>query len=140
MDFLNKLYTKAIFSDAPDLNVTAYDMGEDMIGATLNEPIVNRLPTATGTVGSLAIIVGVDISISVLKTRPVFTAFTNRMLENGYIGGTVTIYDDTNTPYTIKDVSFTMNEIPNVNGTNPAVVFTVQGNLEVNRTALYGVS
>lgn len=140
MDFLNKLYTKAIFSDAPELNVTAYDMGEDMIGATLNEPIVNRLPTATGTVGSLAIIVGVDISISILKTRPVFSAFTNRMLENGYIGGTVTIYDDTNTPYTIKDVSFTMNEIPNVNGTNPAVTFLVQGNLEVNRTALYGVS
>lgn len=140
MDFLNKLYTKAIFSDAPELNVTAYDLGEDMISATVNEPVVNRIPTATGTIGSLSIVVPVDISISVLKTRPVFAAFLTRILSNGYLGGTVTIYDDVNTAYTVKDVSLTVSEVPAGNGTVAAVSFTIQGNLEVNRAALYGVS
>lgn len=140
MDFLNKLYTKAIFSEAPELNVTAYDLGEDMISAAVNEPVVNRIATATGTVGSLAIIVPVDITISILKTRPVFSAFLARILANGYLGGTVTIYDDVNTAYTIKDVSLTISEVPSGNGTVAAVSFTIQGNLEVNKAALAGVS
>lgn len=139
MDFLNKLYTKAIFSDAPEMNVVAKDLGEDMISATVNEPIVNRIPTATGTIGSLAIVVPVDISISVLKTRPVFQEYLKRIISNGYLGGTVTIYDDVNTAYTIRDVSFTINEVPTANGTVAAVTFTIQGNLEVNQTALFGI-
>lgn len=139
MDFLNKLYSKAIFSDAPALNVTAYDLGEDMISATINDPVVNRLPSATGTIGSLSIVVSIDITISVLKTRPVYQSYVDRILKNGYLGGTLTLYDDVNTPYTIKDVSMTMNEIPAVNGTNAAVNFTIQGNLEVNSAALTGI-
>lgn len=136
MDFLNKLYSKAIFSDASALNVNAFDLGEDMISADLNEPVVNRLGTATGTIGSLNIVVGVDVSISVLKTRPVFKEYCNRILKNGYIGGTLTLYDDVNTPYTLKDISLTLKSIPSINGTKPDVTFVVQGNLEVNSDAL----
>lgn len=136
MDFLNKLYTKAIFSEASELNVTAYDLGESMIGARLEASVVDRLPTATGTVGSLAIIVPVSVSISVLKTSTAFTEYSKRILSNGYIGGTMTAYSDTNTPYVIKDVSLDIQEIPNMNGTEPAVEFQIKGNLEVNSDAL----
>lgn len=136
MDFLNKLYTKAIFSEASELNVTAYDLGESMIGARLEASVVDRLPTATGTVGSLAIIVPVSVSISVLKTSTAFTEYSKRILSNGYIGGTMTAYSDTNTPYVIRDVSLDIQEIPNMNGTEPAVEFQIKGNLEVNSDAL----
>lgn len=136
MDFLNKLYTKAIFSEASELNVTAYDLGESMIGVRLEASVVDRLPTATGTVGSLAIIVPVSVSISILKTSTAFTEYSKRILSNGYIGGTMTAYSDTNTPYVIKDVSLDIQEIPNMNGTEPAVEFQIKGNLEVNSDAL----
>lgn len=136
MDFLNKLYTKAIFSEASELNVTAYDLGEGMIGARLEASVVDRLPTATGTVGSLAIVVPVTVSISILKTSTAFAEYSKRILSNGYIGGTMTAYSDTNTPYVIKDVSLDIQEIPNMNGTEPAVEFQIKGNLEVNSDAL----
>lgn len=136
MDFLSKLYTKAVFTAAPELNVNAYDLGEDMISATLEDEVVNRLPTATGTVGSLAIFVPVTINISVLKTSNVVGDYLDRILENGYIGGTLTVYSDVNSPYSITEVSLGLKDIGALNGTNPALTFEVKGNLEVNKNAL----
>ena len=136
MDFLNKLYTKAIFSADDSLNVTAYDLGEDMISAQIAEPPVNRLATAVGTVGSLNIMCPVDVTIAVLKTSPIVSNFYNRLLTNGYVGGTLTLYDDVNQSFTLEDVSVSLNEVPNANGTQPAINFLVQGNLLVNKDAL----
>lgn len=136
MQFLNKLYSKAIYSEAPELNLTAYDMGEGMLSAKIDEPIVNRLKTATGTVGSLSIIVPVQVSVDIVKTAPAFNEYAKRILSNGYIGGTLTIYDDVNTPYVIKDVSLNLSEVPSANGTNASLTYTIDGNLEVNTDAL----
>ena len=136
MQFLSKLKTKAVFTAAPELNITAYDMGEEMISATIEDEVVNRLPTATGTIGSLAIFVPVTVSISILKTSNVISDYLNRILENGYIGGTLTIYSDVNTPYSITDVSLGLKDIGQLNGTQPALTFEVKGNLEVNKVAL----
>ncbi|EGV1470925.1 hypothetical protein JF110_001650 [Campylobacter jejuni] len=136
MKFLNKLYTKCIFSDAQELNVTAYDMGEGMTSISLEDDVVNRLKTATGTVGSLSIFVSVNVSISILKTSAAIDTYMERILNNGFIGGTLTLYDDVNRAFTIEDVSLNLNEIPSMNGTEPAVPFTLQGNLLVNKDAL----
>ncbi|HEC1823346.1 TPA: hypothetical protein R1765_001970 [Campylobacter coli] len=136
MKFLNKLYNKCIFSDAPEMNATAYDMGESMTSISLQDEVVNRLKTATGTVGSLSIFVGVTINISILKTSPIIDTYMSRILNNGYIGGTLTLYDDTNRAFTIEDVSLNVSEIPAMNGTEPAVQFSLQGNLLVNKDAL----
>lgn len=136
MQFLNKLYTKAIFTDAPELNVGAYDLGEKMISIQIDEDFVNRLPTATGTVGSLAIIVPVTVNIDILKTSSAVGEWSDRVLSNAYIGGTLTVYNDVNAPYSIKDVSINIKSMGNLNGTEPAVQFEVKGNLEVNKDAL----
>lgn len=136
MKFLNKLYTKAIFSDDNSLNVVAADMGEDMIKVSLEGEIVNRLPTATGTVGSLSIFVPVSVEISILKTSPLWATYVKRCLSNGYIGGTLTIYDDVNFAQEIEDISLDVQDLTNFNGTAPAVTFIVKGNLKVNRDAL----
>ena len=136
MDFLNKLYTKAVFTNAPELNVNAYDLGEDMISVTLDDEVVNRLPTATGTVGSLSIICGATVTISLLKTSNAIGEYQDRIFSNGYIGGTLTIYTDVNSPLSMKDVSIGFNDMGNLNGTQPAVNFIVKGNVEVNKDAL----
>lgn len=136
MKFLNKLYTKAIFSDDNSLNVIAADMGEDMIKVSLDGEVVNRLPTATGTVGSLSIFVPVTVEISILKTSPLWPIYIKRCASNGYIGGTLTIYDDVNLSQEIEDVSLDVQDLSNFNGTQPAVTFIVKGNFKVNREAL----
>lgn len=136
MKFLNKLYVKGIFSEASELNVVAGDLGENMIKVSLQDDIVKRLPTATGTVGSLSIFVPIEVEVEILKTSPLWEAYMKRCMENGYIGGTFTVYDDTNLAAEMSDVSLSIRDMPNFNGSNPAVVFIVQGNLNVNRAAL----
>ena len=138
MKFLNKLFNKVIFSDAPELNASAYDMGESMCRVSFQDDVVNRLRTATGSVGSLAIFVGCEVSISIAKTSNIINEYQNRILNNGYIGGTLTIYDDTKREFVINDISLNQREIPSMNGTEPAVEYIIQGNLEVNKEALTG--
>lgn len=138
MKFLNKLYNKLIFSDAPNLNCTAFDMGRQQCTARLARKGVNRLDTATGTVGSLEIFVPVELRVEILKTSPVIDYYSERILKNGYIGGTLTMYDDVNKAYTIDDVSMSLEEIPSTGGEAPAVTFVLEGNLRVNQEALAG--
>lgn len=136
MKFLNKLCVKAVFSEAPELNVTARDMGEAMVSMSFTDDVIQRLKTATGTIGSMNIIVGVDVNISIVKTCPAIDAYMERIMSNGYIGGTLTLYDDINRQYEITDISLNVREVPSMNGTEPAVQFIVQGNLEVNKDGL----
>lgn len=139
MQFLNKLFVKAIFSEASELNVTAYDMGEAMLSMSFTDEVVTRLRTATGTVGSLAIFVSAEINISINKTSSLIDTYYNRILSNAYIGGSLTIYDDTNTAWSMKDVSITVRELPAMNGTEAATTFIAHGNLEVNKDVLLSV-
>lgn len=139
MKFLNKLYVKAIFSDAPELNVTSYDMGENMASISFEDDVVNRMKTATGSIGSLAIFVSATVTLSIVKSSPAIDAYKNRILSNGFIGGTLTLYDDINGEWTLQDVSLNQKEVGNVNGTEPAIEFQVQGNLLVNKDSLYTI-
>lgn len=138
MKFLNKLFGKAVFSEDSGLNITAHDLGEQMIKITFEDPVVNRLKTATGTVGSLSIFVPATAEIQVLKTSPIYENYLNRILDNGYIGGTLTIYDDVNVAHEMEEISLDLSELPTNGGTEPAVTFKAQGNLRVNRQALVG--
>ena len=136
MKFLNKLYVKAIFSDAPELNVTSYDMGENMVSIQYEDDVVSRMKTATGTMGSLNIFVSATATISIVKSSPAIDTYKKRILSNGYIGGTMTLYDDVNGEWIMEEVSLNQKGIGSVNGTEPAVEFEIQGNLLVNKDAL----
>lgn len=139
MKFLNKLYGKAVFSGDSGLNVVATDLGEEMIKITFDDAVVNRLKSATGTIGSLSIFVSATAEIQVLKTSPVYENYLQRIIENGYIGGTLTIYDDVNVSYEMEEISLDLSELPSNAGTTPAVTFKAQGNLRVNRRAILGL-
>ena len=136
MKFLNKLYTKAIFSADNTLNVTASDLGENMISGAFNDEVVARLRSAVGTVGSLAIFCDAEIRIDILKTSPTIENYYNRILTNGYIGGTLSLYDDVNNVFVIEEVSLDVREIPNANGTEAAITFIARGNMKVNKDAI----
>lgn len=138
MEFISRLYSKLVFSEDSTLNLIARDLGENMITGQVGKPPVERLPTATGTIGSLNIFVPVTLTVSILKTSPAFQNYWGRIMNNGYIGGTCTFYDDSNNSHTISEVSISTNNMPSSNGTEPAVEFVVEGNLEVNKQALIG--
>lgn len=138
MNFINRLWTKLIFSDAPNLNVGAYDMGEGQISINLTEDSVKRLKTATRTIGSLEIFVPIEAQVEIAKDSPIRLAWVDRYLKNGYIGGSVTFYDDTNESYTATEPSITLGELGNFNGTDPKLSFKLHANLLVNTEALSG--
>lgn len=139
MKFLNKLYGKAVFSGDSGLNVVATDLGEEMIRIQFDDAVVNRLKTATGTIGSLSIFVAATAEIAVLKTSPAYDNYLKRIINDGYIGGTLTVYDDVNVAHEIEEISIDLSELPSNAGTTPAVVFKAQGNLRVNRRSIIGL-
>lgn len=136
MPFLNKLLVKAIYSDAPELNLTAFDMGEEMINISFDENVVNRIRTATGAMGSLSIFIPVTAVVSIAKSSPAFDSYKKRILSNGYIGGTLTIYDDVNEKWILEDVSINPQNVGALNGTIANFDFQLQGNMQVNKDAL----
>lgn len=140
MDFINRLYTKIIFTEDSSLNAVAKDMGELQIQVSMSDDIVRRLRAATGTVGSLSIYVPVQVNLSILKTSPLYEVYQMRALKNGYIGGTMTVYDDVNKGWTISDPSIGSADFPASNGSDPQVTIRIDGNLLVNTEALAGIS
>lgn len=139
MKFLSKLCTKIVFSDDSNLNILAADMGEGQVNIQVEGEVVNRPVTATGTVGSLAIFSPVNISVEILKTSPAYENYIKRCRENGYVGGTVTVYDDVNMAHTFYEPSINTQEFPAMNGTTPAHTFIINANWEVNSQALAGI-
>lgn len=134
---INKLWTKIVFSDASELDLGARDMGEEMVSLTLEES-VNRLKTATGTTASLEIFVPITATVSVAKQSPSIVAWYERYIKNGFIGGTVVLYDDSNNSYTARNPSISITEVGQVNGTQADIKFSIKADLEVNVQALAG--
>ncbi len=138
MEFISRLFCKLIFSEDSTLNLIPRDLGESMITGQVGKAPVERIPTATGTIGSLNISIPVTLTVSVLKTSPAFQNYWGRILNNGYVGGTCTFYDDANNSHTISEVSVSTDNMPNGNGTEASVEFKVEGNMLVNKQALIG--
>lgn len=115
-------------------------MGTDQCTATFSRRGVDRLEAATGTVVSLQIFVKVELSLSIRKTSPQIGFYRDAILGNGYIGGTVTLYDDANNAYTAYNPSVALDELGALNGSEPAITFIVEADLPVNETALAAFS
>ena len=136
--FINRLYNKLSFSDNSNLDVSAYDMGTDQCTASFSTRGVSRLEAATGTVVSLQIFVKVELSVSIRKTSPKIGYYRDAILGNGYVGGTVTLYDDANNSSTAYNPSIALDELGALNGSEPAITFLVECDLPVNEQALAG--
>lgn len=137
-DFLNKTYTKAIFSADSTLNLTFRDLAEDAIDADISGEIVSRLNAVYGDIPSMNPTAQVAVNIRVRKDSPSLVNYYSRIENNAIIGGTLTLYDDVNQAFTIEKPSLSLQRIENANGQNPFVQFIVNGYIEVNREIWQG--
>ena len=138
--FINKAVTSLIFPDDPDLNLTAFDMGEDAASMTIDEETVKRLKVNFGDVGAVEMAVPVTINVSIIKVVTPAETWRKRIVTNGLVGGanrTCVFTDDVGNEYSIFACTLSMGEV-SANASSPVYTFTVKGTLAVN-TELYGV-
>lgn len=136
--FINRLLNKVKFSDNPTLDVTPYDMGSEQSTITFTNRGVSRLEAATGTVVSLQIFTKVEAQVSLRKTSNLISNYRDVILGNGFVGGTVTLWDDAGNSYVAYNPSITIDELGALNGTEPAITFIIEADLPVNTVALAG--
>ena len=138
MNFINRQWTKLIFSENPNLNITAHDMGERQVTISITKDSVKRLDTATRAIGSLEIYVPIEAEIDIAKDSVARSYWLEQYKKNGYIGGNVTFYDDTNNNYVATEPSITLSNFGTFNGTEAHTTFKIQANFLVNTDALAG--
>lgn len=138
--FINKAVTSLIFPGDQELNLTAFDMGEDMATMSIDEDTIKRLKVAFGEIGAADIAVASTINVSIVKTVASADIWRKRIFTNGLIKGdnSVCVFtDDVGNSYTLTACTLSMGEV-SANASSPVYNFTVKGNLQVN-TDLYGV-
>lgn len=138
--FINKAVTSLIFPDDPDLNLTAFDMGEDAASMSIDEETVKRLKVNFGDVGAVEMAVPVTINVSIIKVVTPAETWRKRIIRNGLIQGanrTCIFTDDVGNEYNIFACTLSMGEV-SANASSPVYSFTVKGTLAVN-TDLYGI-
>lgn len=138
--FINKAVTSLIFPDDPDLNLTAFDMGEDAASMSIDEETVKRLKVNFGDVGAVEMAVPVTINVSIIKVVTPAETWRKRIFTNGLVQGanrTCIFTDDVGNEYSIFACTLSMGEI-SANASSPVYNFTVKGTLAVN-TDLYGI-
>lgn len=138
--FINKAVTSLIFPDDPDLNLTAFDMGEDAASMSIDEETVKRLKVNFGDVGAVEMAVPVTINVSIIKVVTPAETWRKRIIRNGLVQGanrTCIFTDDVGNEYNIFACALSMGEV-SANASSPVYSFTVKGTLAVN-TDLYGI-
>lgn len=138
--FINKAVTSLVFPDDPDLNLTAFDMGEDAASMSIDEETVKQLKVNFGTVGAVEMAVPVTINVSIIKVVTPAETWRRRIFTNGLVQGanrTCVFTDDVGNEYTLFACTLSMGEV-SANASSPVYTFTVKGTLAVN-TELYGV-
>lgn len=138
--FINKAVTSLIFPDDPDLNLTAFDMGEDAASMSIDEETVKRLKVNFGDVGAVEMAVPVTINVSIIKVVTPAETWRKRIIRNGLVQGanrTCIFIDDVGNEYSIFACTLSMGEV-SANASSPVYNFTVKGTLAVN-TDLYGI-
>lgn len=138
--FINKAVTSLIFPDDPDLNLTAFDMGEDAASMSIDEETVKRLKVNFGDVGAVEMAVPVTINVSIIKVVTPAETWRKRIFTNGLVQGanrTCIFTDDVGNEYSIFACTLSMGEV-SANASSPVYSFTVKGTLAVN-TDLYGI-
>ena len=138
--FINKAVTSLIFPDDPELNLTAFDMGEDAASMSIDEETVKRLKVNFGDVGAVEMAVPVTINVSIIKVVTPAETWRKRIFTNGLVQGanrTCIFTDDVGNEYSIFACTLSMGEV-SANASSPVYNFTVKGTLAVN-TDLYGI-
>ncbi|WP_033782693.1 hypothetical protein [Helicobacter pylori] len=132
MNILGRVFNTAVFSNSPAFDITPFDLGGEQMECTFEGPSVNRLPAAAQTVASVNIFLPITIKVPILKTSPAYKIWLNAAMQNPILGE-CTLKDNTGSQCVIEQVNLSFRGLPNMNGSQPSVEFTIKGNFYVNQ-------
>ena len=133
MSILARVFNTAVFSNNSAFDITPFDLGEEQMSVEMEDEVVKRLQAATQTIASANIYIPTTIKVPILKTSPAYAIWLKAMTSNAIVGGQCTLKDDAGYQYVIEQVSLSFKGLPNMNGNQPSVEFTIKGNFYVNQ-------
>ncbi|MFP6147094.1 hypothetical protein ACLF97_01330 [Helicobacter pylori] len=128
MSILARVFNTAVFSNNSAFDITPLDLVGEQMSVEMEDEVVKRLPTAAQIVASVNIFLPITIKIPILKTSPAYAIWLKAMTSNAIVGGQCTLKDDAGYQYVIEQVSLSFKGLPNMNGNQPSVEFTIKGN------------
>lgn len=137
---INISAVSVIFPDDAELNLTAYDMGENLVELNFEGDVVNRLKVAFGTNASANISIDATANIQIRKLSAASDTWHNRVWKRAIIkglSGTCIITDDVGKEYKLEACSIGIDNI-SANGQDASYTFSVKGIITVNED-LWGV-
>lgn len=132
---LNRVLGSVFFSDSPELNITAGFLDKGGISLAHEGNLSDLLPTLTGAVVSPVPYVMASITIHLLKTQSVGSAFKSRM-ETSTTLGTVSVYPDVTpgvfTSFQLNSCVLQSFQEMAFDGTQPGFIVKIQGVWNIN--------
>jgi len=130
---LNRLVASVVFSDHPELNVTASYLGEGAMSLALDGTQTTQIRTLTGTVTSPEPYQLATLTVNLLRTQPLADLFKTTA-ENSTLLGNFTARSDSTTesPYQIINGSIESVREQKWDGKDPGYVVTIQGYYAIN--------
>lgn len=103
---LNRLKASVVLADFPALNVTPAFLGREMIGIEFEGDIVTYVQTSTGAVTSPEPYQKITVTIHLLKTQALASAYKKQLEANALLGD-ITVYPDVQTGQGLTTYAFT---------------------------------
>ena len=123
-----------VISD-PTLNISADDLGKDMIRISPQGDVTDILETATGVIGSPAPYIKVAISFTLNKTSSVCQRYLNKMFDNTQFNNLVLNTDSsTLAKIVVQNAFMSAWSEASFSGLEPGIGFTVTGFVPVNNS------
>lgn len=130
---LNRLRGSAIWTDHPELNVTAPFLGADGIGLSLEGESTTFHKTLTGTVTSPEPYMVVNMTFNLLRTQQLADLYKTQMENNALIGDCAVRTDSTTlSPYQFTNCAIQGVRELRINGTDAGYAVSVKGYYTVN--------
>ncbi|MEN9755817.1 MAG: hypothetical protein RL755_4 [Pseudomonadota bacterium] len=130
---LNRVRGSVSFVNAPDMNITAPFMTKEGLSLSWEGESVTFIDTMTGVVTSPEPYQKVTLTIGVLKTTTLGTAYKNRMENDCDLGDCVINPDSSNFPkFTIANSAIEGIEACTFNGTDPGFRIRIKGVWAIN--------
>lgn len=133
---LNRLKVSVVLASAPELNITPSYLGKEMLSTSFDGDATTSIPTATGAVQSPEPYQKVTITVHLLKTQNLASAYKARMEANSLLGD-ITVWPDVQTGQGLTNYPFTNCAIQGVrevkfDGMDPGWVLTLSGYYLIN--------
>lgn len=127
--------THIVFSDVnmTYMNVYPRHLGTEYIAMTTEGNVVENLPAGFGVVQSGNIYLQVSLAVNLLKNTDMFDSWYDRVLQNGFLPGKVTFFDDAQNEIEVHSISLGGIGEMTGDGQTASVPFTVNGIIYVNQ-------